>query len=60
MLHAAISERFKYVDARKMFWTVVVSNKVMFEGKALFAVISNVKTTPHTTRRSDFHDCSNA
>ena len=54
MLHAAISEWFKYVDARKMFWTVVVSNKVMFEGKALFAVISNVKTTPHTTRRSDF------
>ena len=45
-------------DARKMFWTVVVSNKVMFEGKALFAVISNVKTTPYT-RRSDFHDCSN-
>jgi len=34
--------------------TFVVSNKVMVEGKALFAVISNVKTTPHATRRSDF------
>ena len=37
-----------------MVLTFVVSNKVMYEGKILFAVISDVKTTPHTTRRSDF------
>ena len=53
-VHVAISKWFKYVDARKMVSTFVVSNKVMVEGKTLFAVISNVKTTPHATRRSDF------
>jgi hypothetical protein len=37
-----------------MVLTFVVSNKVMVEGKTLFAVISNVKTTPHAIRRSDF------
>ena len=40
---------------KKMVLTfVVLSDKVIVEEKTLFAVISNVKTTPHATRRSDF------